>query len=113
MKKAARWFCLIYSALFALGSLIGIAIAYTTKYGDRTGVGCNFYDALLYGLDCRGFVGAPIIELLVSMPLLVGQVSTAAFREPLMGLVVLPFWLPILATIYLGVKKVSAPRKAR
>jgi hypothetical protein len=45
-------------------------------------MGCNFYDALLYGIECRGFIGTKFIEFLVGFPLLVGQLSAIALSSP-------------------------------
>lgn len=75
MKKAIQWFSWGYTGLLICGALAGLLIGFTTTYGDLSGVGCNLYDAVLYGIDCRGFFGAQAIEILVSFPLLITRAS--------------------------------------
>lgn len=98
MKHCIRKLCWAYTALLILGVLVGLIIGFTTEYGVRSGVGCNFYDALLYGIECRGFFGSRAIEFLVGFPLLVGQLSTIAVSSPWLSVLALPVWLPVVAT---------------
>ncbi len=105
MKKAIQWFSWVYTGFLVCGSLVGLLIGFTTTYGDLSDVGCNFYDSLLYGIDCRGFLGAQAIEILVGFPLLIAQVS-AVFYSSLIGFVfVLLLWLPVLASLYWLIKR--------
>lgn len=100
MKKAIQWFSWGYTGLLVCGSLAGLLIGFTTTYGNLSGVGCNFYDSLLYGIDCRGFVGAKAIEILVGFPLLIVQLSAVFYPSPVGFVLVLLIWLPVLASIY-------------
>ncbi len=61
--KIIRYFCLIYTALVGLAIAVNIIISLSTPYGIRSGAGCNFYDALLVGIECRDFIGAKLIQL--------------------------------------------------
>ncbi len=65
------------------GSLAGFLIGLTTTYGDLSGVGCNFYDALFFGVDCRGFIGDQAIEMLVGFPLLIVQLCAVFSSRPI------------------------------
>jgi hypothetical protein len=100
MKSGLRLLCWTYTALLILGAAIGLIIGFTTVYGDRSGMGCNFYDALLYGIECRGFIGTKFIEFLVGFPLLVGQLSAIALSSPTFLLLALPSWLPVFFSLY-------------
>ena len=97
-----RRFSLVYTALLLLGSIAGAVIMTFSEYGVAQNPGCNFYDALLYGVECRGFWGANLIEAIVSFPLFVWQVS-AMFAIQLTSLpLILILWAPVLHVLYLG-----------
>jgi hypothetical protein len=113
MKNGLRYLCWAYTVLLLLGSAIGMFIGFTTEYGDRSGVGCNFYDALLYGIECRGFVGAWAIELLVGFPLLLGQLSAIALSSPVFLVLALPLWLPVFLTLYWVLRRLTSRSKGR
>lgn len=104
MKNLLRWFSWGYTGLLICGSLAGLLIGFTSAYGDLSGVGCNFYDALLFGIDCRGFFGAKAIEILVGFPLLIIQLSAVFFAHPIGFVFVLLLWLPVLASLYYAYK---------
>lgn len=93
------------------GSLAGVLIGFTTTYGDLSGVGCNFYDALLYGIDCRGFFGAQAVEILIGFPLLIVQFSAVFFSSPIGFFFVLLLWLPVLVSFYGLVKRLTSCSK--
>lgn len=94
-------FSWLYTAIFIGGSLIGVLIAYTTPYGDRSGIGCAFYDSLIYGIDCHGFPGAPAIEIVVGLPLFITQISLFFLPPSLFNVFILVIlWSPIIATLY-------------
>lgn len=100
IKNAIQLFSLGYTGLLICGSLAGVLIGFTTTYGDLSSVGCNFYDALLYGINCRGFFGAQAIEVLVGFPLLLVQISIVFFSSPIGFFFVLLLWLPVLISLY-------------
>ena len=107
MKKAIQWFSLGYTGGLICGSLAGLLIGFTTTYGDLSGVGCNFYDALIFGIDCRGFFGAQAIEILIGFPLLIVQLSVIFISSPLGFIFVLLLWLPVLVALYSLTKRLT------
>lgn len=113
MKNGVRYLCWVYTVLLILGGAIGLIIGFNTDYGDRSGVGCNFYDALLYGVECRGFIGAKVIECLVGFPLLVGQLSAIALSSPAFFVLALPSWLPVLFALYWALRRLTPCPKGR
>ena len=113
MKNGVRYLCWVYTVLLILGGAIGLIIGFNTAYGDRSGVGCNFYDALLYGVKCRGFIGAKVIECLVGFPLLVGQLSAIALSSPAFLVLALPSWLPVFLTLYWALRRLTSRPKGR
>ena len=114
MKKILLRLCVLYTAFLLLGGLIVVFIAFTTNYGDLSEVvGCNLYDALLYGVDCRGFIGAGFLEFLAGFSLLVLQLSFFAIGSPITLVLALVFWLPVPAAIYWGLKYQILRRKER
>jgi hypothetical protein len=113
MRKLIRWFCWGYTALLLCGGLVGFMIGFTTTYGDRSGIGCSFYDALIYGIDCRGFIGATAVEVLVGFPLLLAQFSVIATTSATLLVAVLPLWLPVFATLYFFLKRLTSRSKGR
>ncbi len=113
MKKTLRYLCLAYTALLATGSFIGVIIGYTATYADLSGIGCNFYDALLYGINCRSFFGAKIIEWLVGFPLLLDQLSAISLSSPFVAVLALPFWLLVGVVVYMAFKRLTIRSKGR
>ena len=113
MKNGLRYLCLAYTILLILGGAIGLTIGFTTEYGDRSGVGCNFYDALLYGVECRGFIGVKVIEVLVGFPVLVGQLSVIALSSPAFLVLALPSWMPVFFTLYWVLRRLTYRSKER
>ena len=114
MKKVLLRLCVIYTALLFSGGLTVTIVALTTNYGDLSGVvGCNLYDALLYGVDCRGFIGAGFLEFLAGFSLLVLQLSFFAVGSPITLALALVFWLPELVVIYWGLKNQILRHKER
>lgn len=67
--RAFRYLCWLYVGLIVIAILADLVIGFTTEYGKRMGTGCNFYDALFIGVECRGFYGAKAVELLLNWPL--------------------------------------------
>jgi hypothetical protein len=90
------YFCRGYVAVLVVATLADTAIAFATSYGDRSGIGCNFYDALLVGIECRGFPGSSFVELVLNFPLLLAYVSAFMFSSPLMLVPAVLLWFPVL-----------------
>ena len=103
-----RNLCWAYTGLLVVGTLAAVVIGATTEYGNRSGTGCNLYDALLFGVDCRGFLGVGFIEFVVGFALVLAQVLWFAFASPWMLLPTALLWSPILFLIYRAVKRPSA-----
>ena len=105
-----RRFSLIYTALLLLGSVAGAVIMTLSEYGIAQNPGCNFYDALLYGVECRGFWGAKVIAAIVSFPLLVWQASAMSAIQLTSLPLVLILWAPVLHVLYLGLSVLVSGR---
>jgi hypothetical protein len=108
MMQILRNLCWAYTGLFVVGALAAVAIGATTVYGNRSGTGCNLYDALLLGIDCRGFLGAGLIEFVVGFALVLAQVSWFAFASLWMLIPAALLWSPIFYLIYRAVKRQRA-----
>ena len=113
MKRTVLWFSWGYTVLLICGSLAGLLIGLTSTYGDLSGIGCNFYDALIFGIDCRGFFGAQAVQVLVGFPLLVVQLSVSFFSSPIGFVFVLLLWLPVLVALYSLFKCLTSRSKGR
>lgn len=113
MKRTVLWFSWGYTVLLICGSLAGLLIGLTSTYGDLSGIGCNFYDALIFGIDCRGFFGAQAVQVLVGFPLLVVQLSVIFFSSPIGFVFVLLLWLPVLVALYSLFKCLTSRSKGR
>ena len=111
MKRALLWFSWGYTVFLICGSLVGLLIGFTSAYGDLSGVGCNFYDALIFGINCRGFFGAQAAQVLVGFPLLVVQLSVVFFPSPIGFVFVLLLWFPVLVSLYSLIKCLSSRSK--
>jgi hypothetical protein len=99
---------MVYAALLVAATLADILIGRTTRYGTRTGMGCNFYDALLVGIECRGFPGAEIVEGFLGWPLLLLQVTALALSWPPMLVPAVLLWLPVLYLAHGAWRRTSA-----
>jgi hypothetical protein len=86
----------LYTAVLIAATLADVAIAWTTRYGARTGMGCNFYDALLVGVECRGFPGSGFVEVALGLPLLMFYVTALLPSWPLMLVPAALLWSPVL-----------------
>jgi hypothetical protein len=113
MRKVIQWFSLGYTVFLICGSLAALLIGFTTTYGDLSGIGCNFYDVSLYGINCRGFFGAQAVEVLVGFPLLVVQLSAILFSFPIGFAFALLLWLPVLVSLYWLIKRLTSRFKRR
>lgn len=104
--RVIRYFCSAYTALVALAIVANLIIGLGTQYGTRVGTGCNFFDALLVGIECRGFAGARLIELYLNWPLLLIYMLWLSFFSFWIILPTLLLWLPplFIVTSYLKIR---------
>ena len=91
-----RYICWLYVAIVVMATLIDVAIGFATQDGVRTGTGCNFYDALLIGVECRGFTGAKVAEGFLNWPLLLVYAPIFTFSSLWMLIPTVLLWLPPL-----------------
>jgi hypothetical protein len=100
MKTLLRRLSWSYLALLALAAGSDVLVALSTRYGERSGVGCNFYDAMLIGIECRGFWGAETAQGFLNWPLM--QLYVWFFASAVWWLipVAILLWLPL---VYLAV----------
>lgn len=97
--KALRYLSWLYvGALLAAFAALAI-VAGTTEYGKRTGVGCNLYDSLFYGIECRGFIGSGLVEVLLGFALVAAQVAALSVMSPWM---LIPAALLVAPALFLG-----------
>lgn len=77
-----------------------ILIALTTKHGERVAVGCNLHDALVIGMECRGFAGAGVAEIVLNLPFWLIYYPVFAFVSlwALVASVIL--WAPLMFLIF-------------
>jgi len=68
MRPTLRKLGWLYISALVVVVIADIVIALTTEYGNREVIGCNFYDALVVGIECRGFAGQKAAELLLNWP---------------------------------------------
>ena len=94
MVRRLRQLSWLYLAAIGLAAVADVVIALTTEYGVRTGIGCNFYDAMVYGVECRGFVGAKAVALLLNWPLYLIYAPMFAFAAFWLLPVAVLLWLP-------------------
>jgi uncharacterized membrane protein YczE len=105
--QALRYVSWLYIGTLVAASIALAVVAGTTEYGNRTGAGCNLYDALLYGVQCRGFFGAGLVEVFLGVPLVVGQVAALSVMSPWM---LIPAALLFSPALFLGYCWLRAPR---
>ena len=109
MKQTLRNLSYLYLALVIMAVLVDVYMDFTTTYGIREGVGCNLYDAMVIGVECRGFVGARALELFLNWPLLLLYSPIFAFVSLLSFVVAILLWTPV---IYLALGSVRKRRAA-
>ena len=88
--RILRSLCWLYLALIGAALAADIVVGLTTEYGARVGTGCNFYDALLVGVECRGFPGARWVGYFLNWPLWLLYVPMLALSS---------FWLVVPAVL--------------
>ena len=92
--RILRYFCWLYVALAILAILVDVLIGFTTQYGNRMGIGCNFYDALVFGIECNGFIGAGTAELFLNWPLWLLYMLMLSFSSLWFAIPTLILWFP-------------------
>jgi hypothetical protein len=89
-----------YTAILMVAGVAALILYRTTTYGARLPSGCNFYDALLVGVECRGFFGASVAEVVLGLPVMALQLTMLApFFPPLVPFAVL-VWSPVLYLLF-------------
>ena len=94
MLRRLRQLSWLYLGAVAIAIVTDVVIALSTQYGVRTGTGCNFYDAMVFGVECRGFVGAKAVEVLLNWPLYLIYAPMFAFAAVWLLPVAVLLWLP-------------------
>lgn len=69
MRSSLRTLSWLYILALIVVVIADVAIASTTEYGNRQVTGCNFYDALVVGIECRGFALENAAVRLLNWPL--------------------------------------------
>ena len=63
----------------------------------RPQIGCHQMDALLIGIECRGFLGAELVEWVLTIPWAIFQLSILVFSP--MVIIALPLWILYVAPL--------------
>jgi len=108
--QGVRYLSRLYVAVLIAATLVDFVIACTTPYRARAGTGCNFYDALLIGIECRGFLGSGFVEIVLGLPLLVIYVSALVPSWPLMLVPAALLWSPVLYLVHSAWRRTSERR---
>lgn len=106
------WCAVGYTALLFAGILVGILVAMTTEYGDKSIRGCYFDDALIYGVHCQGFFGSSAVSALLNFALQVVQFSAISLSSPISAPIALVLWAPPLYVLYRQIQRLRQ-RKQR
>lgn len=107
-----RWFAISYTVAIATGALVCALIGSFSQYGAYTAPGCNFYDAMIYGIRCQGFIGASFVSALSNLALFALQLAAASFASPVVAPLAIVLWLPVVYAAYLGIKRLYRSSKA-
>ena len=106
--KTIRKLCWLYAILLVVAILTDILVALITNYGERVAVGCNLHDALVIGIECRGFAGAGAAEILLNWPFWLIYYPVFAFVS-LWGLVAsVIVWAPLIFLVIAYVRRRNA-----
>ncbi|TAP29635.1 hypothetical protein EYR97_21765 [Alteromonas sp. KUL42] len=105
-----RKICLAYFtlvlALFALELVVMAVSEYGSKPTDY--VGCYAYDALLVGFKCSGFQASELVSFALNYPLYHLYMPFFVFWNPLLILVLLAMYSPLVMLLISNGKVVSA-----
>ena len=101
MKHALHTFCWFYLGALVLAITANALLALSTEYGNRVGVGCNLYDAMVVGVECRGFLGAKVIEFVLNWPFRLLYYPLFVFVAPWFLPIAILLWAP---PFYLAVR---------
>ena len=93
--RIVRSLCWLYLALLSVAVIVDLVIALTTQYGDRAGTGCSLYDAMVVGIECRGFAGSKLLQHFLNWPLLLVYVPMFAFSSLWLLFPAILLWLPV------------------
>jgi hypothetical protein len=105
MRRAIRNFCWLYVIALAVAILANVAVGLTTNYGEREAVGCNLHDAMLVGMECRGFAGAKAAEIFLNWPFWLLYAPMFAFVS-LWGLFATSIvWGPLICLVFTYVRR--------
>lgn len=94
MRPTLRKFGWLYIAALVVVIAADVVVALTTEYGNREVTGCNFYDAMVVGIECRGFVGNKVAELLLNWPFLLLYCPLFAFASLWYLAIAVLIWTP-------------------
>ena len=96
-----RWLAFSYSCALLVGAFGAFLISSISEYGGQSSPGCNLYDALIYGARCQGFPGSLAVSFIVNFALLVVQVSAASLSSPIIAVLTIALWAPVIYVLYL------------
>lgn len=94
--RTLRYLCWLYIALLGAAITFDVVIGLTTEYGTRAGIGCSFYDALVVGIECRGFPAARAVGLLLNWPLLLLYMPMFSLSTLWLTIPAVLLWFPPL-----------------
>jgi len=94
MSTLVRRLCWSYLLLALVSIAITVLIGFTTEYGVRAPAGCNLNDALVIGVECRGFAGSSIATLFLNWPLFLIYGPLFAFSSAVIAIAALLLWAP-------------------
>lgn len=108
MKRALLTFVWVYVGALVVAVTANVLIGLTTEYGIRTSTGCNFFDAMVIGVECRGFIGAKEIELFLNWSLWLVYGPMFAFVAPWFLIVALLLWAPPAFLVFTYLRRRNA-----
>ena len=94
MAKTIRKFAWLYLATLILITIVDVYIAKTTTYGVRVGAGCNLYDAMVIGFECRDFFASGTLTFVLNLPFLMIYGPLMSFMSVKVFVVTLFIWSP-------------------
>ena len=103
MRQTLRRLGWLYIAALIVVLVADVLVGLTTEYGNQEMAGCNFYDAMVVGIECHGFAGAKSAEMLLNWPFLLLYGPLFAFFSLWSLAIAVLIWVPpvYLAVTYL------------
>jgi hypothetical protein len=95
MAKVLRNLSLLYVILAILVIVIDVILGNTSIYQDKTS-SCNFYDSMLFGIECRNFTGSNLVETILNWPFWFIYAPFLAFVSFLGLFLTILIWAPII-----------------